>query len=127
MSGATLADLNPPIQPTTPPTLDETLANAIELHRLSPANDAFGRSRVSHPSTLFASSFEYDGSPLVWESILTATGTATVLQNEAAVRMRVAASGDKVIRQTYRYFRSDQRVGRNRTGRTIQHGYPAYT
>jgi len=81
------------------------LRREIALHRQSPANDAFGRSRVSQPSTAFASVFQYDAAPGIWQSILTGTGTATFLPDEAAIRLRVAADGDKVVRQTYRYMR----------------------
>ena len=92
---------------TTPglvPTQD-TLTRAVELHRLSPANDAFGRSRVGLPATLFASSHEYNSSPLFWQSILTGTGAATFVPATASVDMTVSASGDSVVRQTFRYFR----------------------
>lgn len=91
---------------TTPIGLDDQLAAAIELHRLSPANDAFGRARVSNPVTRFASAHQYDASPDFWETTLTSNGTATHLPNESAVRLRTTTvSGDKVVRQTYRYFR----------------------
>lgn len=81
MTGAVFTDLTQAV----PATLQETLAEAVELHRLSPANDAFGRSRISQPTTLFASSFEYDNSPLVWQSVLTGGGqviTADLGRNE---------------------------------------------
>lgn len=67
--------------------------------------DAFDRVRTSSPTTLFDTQFQYGLQPFLWESVLTATGTATHLPNESAVRLRVAASGDKVIRQSHRYFR----------------------
>ena len=65
--------------------------------------DAFGRLRVSEPKTIMAYSNRYDEAPLFWEDALTGTGTATHLPNESSVRLRVAASGDKVIRQTKHY------------------------
>lgn len=71
----------------------------------SPAQDAFGRLRTSDPVTLFASQFQYDLQPLMWESALTAGGTATHLPNESSVRLRVATNGDKVIRQSRIYTR----------------------
>lgn len=68
--------------------------------------DAFGRFRVSDPISLFESQLHYDASPLLWESVLTGSGTATHLPNEASIRLRcTTASGDKVIRQTKEYFR----------------------
>lgn len=78
--------------------------NSVTL-KDSAAQDAFGRLRTSDPVTLFAAQFQYDLQPLMWESALTATGTATHLPNESSVRMRVAASGDKVIRQSRMYTR----------------------
>jgi hypothetical protein len=65
--------------------------------------DAFGRLRVSDPQTIMAYSNRYDEGPLLWEDALTGTGTATHLPNESSMRLRVAASGDKVIRQTKHY------------------------
>jgi hypothetical protein len=68
--------------------------------------DAFSRLRVSNPAGLFDSQFQYGLLPLVWQSELTGAGTATHLPNEASVRLRCGtASGDKVVRQTWRYFR----------------------
>jgi hypothetical protein len=68
--------------------------------------DAFGRWRSSDPFTLFSSSHEYNEGPEFWESVTTGSGTATFVRNTASVRMRTTtASGDSVIRQTYRYFR----------------------
>jgi hypothetical protein len=68
--------------------------------------DAFGRNRVSNPVTLFASQHIYDESPDFWESVLTGGGTAAHVANESCVRItNTTASGDKVVRQTRRYFR----------------------
>jgi len=50
--------------------------------------DAFARMRVSDPVTLFDSQMQYNTSPLLWESALTGSGTATHLPNEAAIRLR---------------------------------------
>jgi hypothetical protein len=66
--------------------------------------DAFGRLRVSQPFTLFDSQNRYAADP-AFDTSLTGSGTSTFLTNEAAVSMDVTtASGDKVIRQTKRYF-----------------------
>ena len=67
--------------------------------------DAFGRLRVSRATTRFDSQLQYDGNPLLWNTVLAASGTSTHLPNESSVRMRVTASGDSVVRQTKRYFR----------------------
>jgi hypothetical protein len=58
---------------------------------------------VSNPATVMAYSNRYDTGSLFWEHVLTATGTATHLPNEASIQLRVAASGDKVVRQTRHY------------------------
>jgi len=66
--------------------------------------DAFNRLRVSQNNILLSAIQHYDKLPLIYDEALTATGTATHLPNESSTRMRVAATGDKVIRQTKEYF-----------------------
>jgi hypothetical protein len=75
------------------------------LNLLSKNNfDAFGRLRVSQPFTLFDSQNRYAADPS-FDTSLTGSGTSTFLTNESAVSLAVTtASGDKVIRQTKRYF-----------------------
>jgi hypothetical protein len=75
------------------------------LNLLSKNNfDAFGRLRVSQPFTLFDSQNRYAADPS-FDTSLTGSGTSTFLANESAVSLAVTtASGDKVIRQTKRYF-----------------------
>lgn len=80
--------------------------NSLENLNLLDKNnfDAFGRLRVSQPFTLFDSQNRYASDP-AFDTSLTGSGTTTFLSNESAVRMDVTtASGDKVIRQTKRYF-----------------------
>lgn len=68
------------------------------------AVDAFGRLRVSNPYTLFDSQNRYQKDPQFSEA-LTGSGTATYVANESSVDLAVTtASGDKVVRQTYRVF-----------------------
>lgn len=68
--------------------------------------DAFGRLRTANPASLFESQMQYNLSPLFWESNLTGAASVTHLPNESSARLRcTTASGDKVIRQTKRYFR----------------------
>ena len=71
----------------------------------SSGNDAFSRWRVSQPTTMFESQFQYDQGQLFWESVLTGGGTATHLPNESSIRLRVATSGDSVVRQSRSYLR----------------------
>lgn len=66
--------------------------------------DAFGRLRTSSPFTIFDSQNRYQKDPQFSES-LTGGGTATYVAAESSVDMVVAtASGDKVVRQTFRVF-----------------------
>lgn len=72
----------------------------------SSATDAFGRQRVGgNTPSLFDSAMQYGTYPLLWESSLTGTGSATFVANQSAVRLRVAASGDIVVRQSHQYIR----------------------
>lgn len=64
--------------------------------------DAFGRTRVSEPITLFDSSMQYNAQPLLWASV--GDGTATHVAAKAAVQMVVTA-GQSLIRQTKAYHR----------------------
>ena len=76
-----------------------------DLNLLAKNNfDAFGRLRVSQPFTLFDSQNRYAADP-AFDTSLTGSGTSTFLPNESAVSLAVTtASGDKVVRQTKRYF-----------------------
>ena len=67
--------------------------------------DAFGRLRVSDPSTIFDSVLTYDKQPLLWNETVAGTATSVHVPNESAVRMSVSAEDDKVVRQTKQYFR----------------------
>jgi hypothetical protein len=72
----------------------------------SGAVDAFGRQRVGGITpSLFDAAMQYGLYPLIWETALTGTGTATFIANQSEVRLRVAASGDIVVRQTHAYVR----------------------
>jgi hypothetical protein len=83
----------------------EFINGLTNLNLLSKNNfDAFGRLRVSQPFTLFDSQNRYAADPS-FDTSLTGSGTSTFLTNESAVSLAVTtASGDKVIRQTKRYF-----------------------
>ena len=80
--------------------------NALTTYGDTATLDAFGRLRISNPVTLFDSQQQYNDNPLTWGTTLTGSGTSTHLPNESSVRMRcTTASGDKVVRQTHKYFR----------------------
>ena len=66
--------------------------------------DAFSRLRVSEPTTIFDTQFQYGLQTLFWQSINTG-GTITTLPNEASYTIATAGTGTSVLRQTYRYFR----------------------
>lgn len=66
--------------------------------------DAFGRLRTSSPLTLFDSSHRFRDNGL-WATSLTGSGTKTFNSNDGSINMNVTtASGDKVVRETYRVF-----------------------
>lgn len=67
--------------------------------------DAFGRLRVSEQYTLFDSTLRYTDDTREWDTALTGSGTATHSVNTSSMLMNVTnASGDKVVRQSKRYF-----------------------
>ena len=70
------------------------------------ALDAFGRQRISGPTSIFDYQAQYDTGPLLWENNTTGSGTATHNANKSAVDLATTtASGDKVVRVTRQYHR----------------------
>jgi len=66
--------------------------------------DAFGRLRISEPYTLFDSQNRYRKDPQFAEST-SGGGAVTYVADESTVALTVGtASGDEVVRQTYRVF-----------------------
>lgn len=59
----------------------------IDIRPDSAHLDAFQRLRVSNPTGLFASSFQYTKQPLIFEEILVGAGSATHLPNESSVTL----------------------------------------
>ena len=67
--------------------------------------DAFGRFRVSDPSTVFESKQLVDSSPLFWDEVISGSASSTYSQVEARTRLAVTANGtDYAIRQTKMSF-----------------------
>jgi hypothetical protein len=67
--------------------------------------DAFGRLRVSEPYTLFDNTLRYSDDTRNWDISTSGTGSSTHDANSSSVLMTIGtSSGDKVIRQTKRYF-----------------------
>ncbi len=72
----------------------------------SPALDSFGRLRVSNPTTLFSSTFQYDLNRVFWEEVTAGSGSVTHLPNESSARLGVTASAsDSAILQSREYLR----------------------
>lgn len=68
--------------------------------------DAFGRLRVSNPTTIFDSQLQYDKQPLLWLEKTSGSASSTHLPNESAVDMDVTTSAsDSIVRQTREYMR----------------------
>lgn len=74
----------------------------------SPSGDAFGRMRVSSPSSLFDAQLTYDLQPLLFEQVTNGSG-ATVAHDStnrnALMTFSSTPTGGKAYMQTYEYFR----------------------
>jgi hypothetical protein len=85
--------------------IDNALRNAMAVQPISFIDDnvdAFGRLVTTQPYTLFDSQNRYATDPQ-FDTALTGGGTTTYLPNESTVRLDVGtASGDEVVRQTFR-------------------------
>lgn len=69
------------------------------------STDAFGRARVAEPFTLFDSAFIGADDPLKYNTATTGGGTTSYNSYASTVSLTVGtASGDQVIRQSYRTF-----------------------
>jgi hypothetical protein len=69
------------------------------------ARDAFGKLRVSNPTTTFDSKLIFDKAPIVWAEKLETGGTSTYQANRSSVNLAVTSTaGSKVTRQTRRRF-----------------------
>lgn len=67
---------------------------------ISASQDAFGRSRVSTPYTLFDGSLRFRDDSFRWSQQDTGSGTSTFLPNESSILMTVSGNGDSSIRQS---------------------------
>lgn len=78
----------------------------IKIDSNNAVGDAFGRIRISSPTTLFDTQLQYDASPLFITGAVNAGGTRTHLPNESAVELALpTTSGAYVYSQTKEYFR----------------------
>lgn len=73
----------------------------------SPSIDAFGRFRVSSPTTLlFDTQLTYNLQNLLWEDSINGSATVAHDANASLATMTVtAAAGDSIVRQTRKYIR----------------------
>jgi hypothetical protein len=73
----------------------------------APATDAFGRGRVSQPTSLFAVSFEYDAQPLLMQILNAGTGTTTKTSNVSNLTLATGGTANNAgtILQSHAYFR----------------------
>jgi len=49
--------------------------------------DSFGRGRTSHPETLFNAFFQYDAQPLLMQTVVNGSATATKIANTSAIQL----------------------------------------
>lgn len=79
--------------------------NAIRYED-GPNIDAFGRLRVSSPTNLWTSEFQYNKHPLFFDEVTAVNGAVTHLPNESAVSLAASTDdGSKAVMQTFEYFR----------------------
>ena len=74
----------------------------------SPENDAFGRLRVSNPTTLFDSQLQYNDQPLFWSTLTSGTSIAETshITDESSLRLEIGdGATDAVVRETKQYIR----------------------
>ncbi len=86
-------------------TRDGKIVDNINRFPVSVNPDAFGRTRVSNPLTLFDSSHRYRDNNL-WESLVVGTGsTVGFATTQGLVNIGIGTtSGDSVIRETTKVF-----------------------
>lgn len=67
--------------------------------------DAFARLRVSNPTTIFDTQFEYSKHSLLWEDVLSGTGTSTLTNPYITLSTGGTGSGARGMRRTKVYHR----------------------
>jgi len=68
------------------PLVTDVYGNAFVVAG-GPQADAFGRARVAAPETLFSVSFQYDAQPLLMQTVVNGSATATKIANTSAVQL----------------------------------------
>ena len=83
----------------------DTTSAASPSYSTSPAVDAFGRSRVSEPTSIFDSKQVYDEQPLLYSEYTASGGSTAYVNNRASTFLYSGTSnGGRALRQTKRYF-----------------------
>ena len=96
---AVMAASMPVVLPSDQSSLLFRLADSVQL-------DAFGRLRVSEPTSLFEAQFQYDSQPLLFSSSVGGGGAVAHNSNHASVDLSVGTtSGASAIFQTKLYFK----------------------
>jgi hypothetical protein len=85
-----------------------TIYNKTKIDTNAASGDAFGRLRVSSPTSLFDSQLTYNLQPLLFEQIT--NGTGATITHDSTNRMALMTfsstpTGGKAIMQTYEHFR----------------------
>lgn len=90
-----------------PTTITNTITAVIPPTQTVPVQfadvghmDAFGRLRVSQPTTLLDTKFLYQKNSFVFDEVLNGSATSTLSAADAAIDLRTSANGDYAIRQT---------------------------
>lgn len=96
-----------PHSTSLPRTITNTVgvrsASTLDVNLKEYNDDAFGRLRTSNPYTLFDFTSIYGKEPLLFDELITGSGTATH-SAESYISMAVTGNGDSVIRQTREYI-----------------------
>lgn len=72
----------------------------------NPVFDAFGRTRVSFPNTIFDATFRYDKQPVIWNESVASGGTVTHSADKASVELSVTTTtNSRAIFQSRQYTR----------------------
>ena len=103
------------------------LTNPVEFD--SRASDAFGRGRIAEPQTLFDVSFEYDAQPLLMQTLITGSASASKTSNISAVTLSTSATisvNNSVDFQSKAYYRYEPGKGQLVTMTGILGAYKQY-
>lgn len=89
------------------PTTNTDVYNNLDVVYGGASADAFGRGRVSSPTTLFSTHFQYDLNPLTMQTILTGTGTVVKTTSVASATLSTGgtATSAGAVLESHGYYR----------------------